>query len=205
MTKLETMLPGLYAEMHAANAFKGDSWEPWAPELYKFLTGWFDADSEDDAAGDPATREGHTVLDFGCGPCGGLAADPRPLGFGAVTVVPYDPYVAQYAADPWTQPITAVFSCDVLEHMPLTAVTAFLWTVCTHVTVQKVMLVIATRAATKVMPNGANAHITVRSGEWWHGFLTAYTSHSFDCVRAKVDLIRGDVMFALTRRPPNAN
>lgn len=187
-TKLERLLPQFYAEMHARGAFKGDSWEPHLFAFSEFL-----------AAEDERAR--HTVLDFGCGPAGGLAAtalfDHR--------VVPYDPYVEAYAADPWGRPLTAFFSCDVFEHLPLGALRDLLRRLCKHAGLAKVFVALATRHATKTLPNGLNAHLTVRPPEWWQGLFDGLLGPHFDTAFARADLAAGACVFAFNRRPPPAD
>lgn len=189
MSKLDEMLPKLYQELHDNKAFKGDSWERW----YETFLDLFEN-------GTSVHRE--LILDFGCGPTGGLCDSylgQKPHS----CVIGYDPYVPVYSADPWDKKITVVFSCDVLEHMPLTAVVEFLRKLVATKTIKKVMLVIATRAASKTMSNGLNAHITVRSPDWWHAFIFGTIGEHFEIEEAKADLIQNDVLIVLRRKDKN--
>jgi 2-polyprenyl-3-methyl-5-hydroxy-6-metoxy-1,4-benzoquinol methylase len=89
-----------------------------------------------------------TILDFGCGPRGGLAEQ-----FGADRVVSYDPYVEAYSASPWHRPFDVVFSSDVLEHLPEQDIEAF----AAHVLrsrPQFMFLNISTREAHKTFSTG---------------------------------------------------
>lgn len=195
MTKLDAMLPGMYAEMHARGAFQGDAWEHRYFDLFSFLGG--------DAAGGVHK---HTVLDFGCGPTGGLAGKRRhggvdnPLALYDGVAVPYDPYVPEYAADPWKKPLTAFFSCDVFEHMPLHQIRDLVRRLCKHKTITHVLVSIATRPANKTLPNGLNVHITVKSPEWWQGFFDATLGTHFECTESVAYMATGDVVFGFVRK-----
>lgn len=185
--KLESLLPQLYSEMHDKHMFKGDSWTSWYADLLLFLGG---------AAGIKA----HTILDYGCGPLGGLNAETSMIRKQAAEVVAYDPYVIGYQTTPWDKRLTAVFSCDVLEHMPLSAILTLCTAIKNKATITHAMFVIATRAANKTMSNGLNAHITVHTAEWWYGFMAGTFSSLFDIRMATANMIDGTVMITLTRR-----
>jgi hypothetical protein len=135
----------------------------------------------------------YPVLDFGCGPAGGPAAL---LGADAV---PYDPYVRAYAADPWAKRPRGVFSCDVLEHLPLHALRALTGRIAAARHVRAVMFVVSCRAANKVMPNGMNAHLTVRPPAWWDGFFEATLGRTLVQAGATADLRRAESVFTYRR------
>lgn len=176
MTKLERILPTLYRDMHAQGAFHGEVWKHHLPVIREFFS-----------------ESVRPVLDFGCGPRGGLAEE---FGSGAIS---YDPYVRAYAASPWGRKPAGVFSCDVLEHMTLSQLRLFVRDICRTKTIQRVLLVLSNRAANKVMPNGMNAHITVRHPLWWSGFFEFGLGSEFTAIRATADLIRQDCVFAFVR------
>ena len=88
-------LDGLNRQMHDQGRFKGVTWQQSLGEFQHLVP----------------ESESKLILDFGCGPCGGLTAHA------GLRVVAYDPYVKQYASSPWGQPLDVVFSSDVLEHM----------------------------------------------------------------------------------------
>ena len=200
MSKLEAMLPGMYAEMHARSAFKGDSWNRHFFELFRF----FDIDNN---------LGKHTILDYGCGPTGGLAG-PRVTEYGSgisdvlscysCKVVPYDPYVEKYSADPWHSPLTGFFSCDVFEHMPLPQLRELLRRLCKHSSITHVFIALSTRAANKVLPNGLNAHITQHSGDWWQGLFDGILGAHFDCQASRVYLQEGEAAYEFVRRVERA-
>lgn len=179
MTKLEAILPQLYRDMHAKGLFLGTTWERHLPRFLKFV-------------GDPAVSP---IVDYGCGPNGGLA---QALGD---KVISYDPYVTQYAADPWPQNPRALFTCDVLEHMTIGQLRWFVRKVSKQPQIEKIYVSLSTRSANKIMPNGMNAHLTVQPPDWWHGFFDYALTDKFECVAAETDLHRRECVFMFTRRP----
>lgn len=175
MSKLDRLLPDLYRRMHAEGAFQGDMW---LSHLDAFRAFW-----------DPANAP---VVDFGCGPKGGMR---QAMGR---AVVPYDPYVAAFAADPWKASPRTFFSVDVLEHLPVDRLRELL-AVIAGSTVRQVFVVVSCRAANRVMPNGLNAHLTVRHVFWWAGFFEYALGDRFTRVIARHDLDRSDCLFAFNR------
>lgn len=97
------------------------------------------------------------ILDYGCGKCSLEAA----LGF---PIRNYDPCIP--GLDDRPQPASIVTCTDVLEHIEpecLDAVLADLGAL----TLQVCMLVIATKPAGKLLPDGTNPHRIVEQWEWW--------------------------------------
>lgn len=62
------------------------------------------------------------------------------------------------------------------------------------------LLVVSTRAANKVMPNGMNAHLTVRPADWWVGFFDATIGRRFTMDRCHTDHVRADCTLAYVAR-----
>lgn len=169
-------LAGQYAVMHSAEGFAGLTWQERIDEFTDAI---------------PGAKE-LSILDFGCGPRGGLAER-----FGD-SVIPYDPYVEAYADPPWAKDFDVVFSTDVLEHMSRREIDNF----AAHVResgAQHVYLVVATRPAAKHLPSGANAHLIVRRADWWHAYLCKRLAPSFAPVSAKADLSSQEVMLYFRR------
>lgn len=183
MSKLEDLLPGMYREMHAAGAFVGNSWRLYFDEFKSFL---YNTGLHHDGP------DYQRILDFGCGPTGGLQQHFS-------DVVAYDPYVEKYADDPWKQPFDVFFSSDVFEHLPLGELRQLVRRLCKHATIQKIFVVISTRSANKFLPNGTNAHLTVRSAQWWHGFFDAQLGLHYDIVYARADMLAETCLFGFTR------
>ena len=106
-----------------------------------------------------------TVLDYGCGE-GMLSEAAKPVR----RILNYDAGVPGREGMP--KPVDLVVSTDVLEHVEsdkLDNVLDHIFRIA-HVAAY---LVIATRPAKAILPNGKNAHLIVRPAEWWLDKLTA--------------------------------
>jgi hypothetical protein len=168
-------LTRLYSEMHregdrvngisAEKTFSGISLLPVAPQIKCLI----------DATG------ASTILDYGCGKATQYAAgyvDPGQRQFAGVTaywgvasVHCYDPAVAKFCALPEGK-FDGVICTDVLEHCPEEDVP---WIV-DELFAYANMFVFANVAcypAHKVLPNGENAHCTIRPPEWWESLFAA--------------------------------
>jgi len=122
-------------------------------------------------------REGcESVLDYGCGQ-GTLAKYAKRVC--EVPFASYDPAVAEFAADP--APADLVVCTDVLEHVePL-----HLNDVVKHLQAlanKAIYLQIATRPAKRILSDGRNAHILIRSPYFWFDTFREY----FDITEFKV-------------------
>lgn len=177
--KLDETLPKMYAQMHRENAFHGETWRGHLAVFQKFL-----------GTTDP-------VLDFGCGPKGGLLA--LFTGHTAYEVIAYDPYVPQFSAEPWDRPFRAFFSADVFEHLPIHQLTPLLLRLKKRSGLKKIFVGLSTRPANKVLPNGLNAHLTVQPAVWWEGYLQGILAGHFDLKLATADLVSGEAVFAFER------
>lgn len=100
-----------------------------------------------------------TTLDYGCGE-NKLAESLK----GEFRVSGYDPGIPDRAKMP--KPCDMVICTDVLEHVEpskLDAVLDHIW----RLTGQVGYFVISTKPANAVLPDGRNAHLSVRPAEWW--------------------------------------
>ena len=100
---------------------------------------------------------GGTILDYGCGRRTLEAA----LGF---SIANYDPCIAGLDAPP--EPADLVVCTDVLEHVEPELLPAVLDDL-RRVTRRIGFLVIASRPAEKVLPDGRNAHLIQEGPRWW--------------------------------------
>lgn len=171
----------LYRELHARHAFQGDTWRAHLGLLRECV----------------ADLETKTILDFGCGPKGGLSAE---LGS---NVTPHDPFIERFAISPWGREYDVVFSSDVLEHMTLRQITSLLGNV-VSANAEYVFLSISTREAKKRLPNGANAHLTVRPPSWWLDFVGKGLGSEYSSILAVADLLRRDVSICFRRNNDKA-
>lgn len=164
-----------YPILHESGVFSGATWTQYADTLERCI---------------PDVRT-LTILDFGCGQGGGLALRyPK--------VVPYDPFVKQYSAEPWGRAIDVFFSADVFEHLPVHQVRSILKTAL-RVPPQWFFLAISTRAANKRFSNGVNLHLTVEPAAWWQGFLEARLP-DYELTHAHEDLREAAGVFCFKRR-----
>jgi hypothetical protein len=117
-----------------------------------------------------------SVLDYGSGkgllyrmtdlamPDGSIARDMKDY-WGVETIRCYDPGVPQFAEPP-SAPCDGVVCTDVLEHIPEEDVD-WLLAELFRLASRFVYANIAAYPAGKTLPNGWNAHITVRPPQWW--------------------------------------
>jgi len=99
-----------------------------------------------------------SILDYGCG-AGSLAEALKPL-----KVQQYDPGVPGREALP--KPCDLLVCTDVLEHVEpdrLDVVLQHMY----RITNKGAFVVISTRPAREVLPDGRNAHLIVQPSEWW--------------------------------------
>lgn len=143
----DTYIEKLYRKMHQDGEFGGRTWENSYDKFLDTIT----------------SIESKNTLDFGCGPNGGISAHLD-------NVIPYDPYVDQFSDSPWGKPIDVIHSADVLEHLTQKQLANFCQNV-NRSTAKELFFVVSTRKAVKRLPNGANAHATIKSGKWWLRFF----------------------------------
>jgi len=101
------------------------------------------------------------VLDFGCGTSKLLeylfpSAD--------IDKTRYDPAIPGLDAEP-DGPFAFAICTDVLEHIPEDEVPAFLWNL--SQLAHHVFFTVCTTRAVHKLPDGQNAHCTVKPAEWW--------------------------------------
>lgn len=122
-----------------------------------------------------------TVLDYGCGK--GMQYEPFEWRTDDGTVYPgvldywdidcvhcYDPAYAPYSALP-TETFDAVICTDVLEHCPEDDIEWIVDEIFGYAR-KFVYANVACYPAQKHLPNGENAHCTVRPASWWRELLT---------------------------------
>jgi hypothetical protein len=97
------------------------------------------------------------ILDYGCGKATLQKNIPFPIQN-------YDPFVPEFSARP--QPADLVVCTDVMEHIEPQFVDSVLKDI-QSLAKQAVFFQIATRPASKVLPDGRNAHLIQENGNWW--------------------------------------
>ena len=140
-----------------------------------------------------------TVLDFGCGlgihlvmrdheklfAKTGVYAETWAEALGVERVDGYDPANKEYATFP-TQTYDCVYSVDVAEHLSEEDV-PWIITELFSLTIKCLFVTIALVPAKKNLPNGENAHITMKPREWWLGH--------FEHAAAKFPQVRWQAVF----------
>jgi len=166
----------LNRQMHKDNLFKGGAWEATIENLESVV---------------PDLRQ-LVTLDYGCGPLGGVSAE---LGEGTIC---FDPYVEKLNQSPWNRQFDVLFSSDVMEHMTEGEVVEFCQNIAQS-SADWVYLHISTRTAVKQLPNGVNAHLTVKPGEWWVENLARHLGQGFELVYGQADLVADSVTVCFHR------
>lgn len=136
------------------------------------------------------------VLDYGCGPTGGIAGGSSKH---FDNVFSFDPYVRQYSADPWYRDFNIFFSCDVFEHLPLPDLHRLMTRIRAKESLTHLYIALSTRPANKTLPNGLNVHLTVKPAEWWQGFLEGGLGEDFKSTASVAYLQEGEATFEFVR------
>jgi hypothetical protein len=121
-----------------------------------------------------------TVMDYGAG-SGALGKSLTDL-FRPVSVTNYDPFHPRWRDNPEPGVHDIVTCFDVLEHVEEQCVENTLKYIAAKARYVAVFSV-ALEEAGKTLPDGRNAHITLRSAQWWHKKVSQY----FVVVEAVVD------------------
>lgn len=117
------------------------------------------------------------VLDYGCGK-GALVAALQDAGFDAHG---YDPCVDGYRGSP--DPADVVVCTDVLEHIEPEHLDEVLDDLA-RLTRRALYLIVSTRPALKMLPDGRNAHLSVMSGnEWLNRLLQRFVVTKYTCLK----------------------
>jgi hypothetical protein len=109
-----------------------------------------------------------SILDYGCGRS--RLVECLDLGFD-VRTLRYDPAIPEFAARP-SEVVDLLINVDVLEHVPesdLDAVVLEMRDLCRHA-----LIIVDTRPAALILPNGKNAHCTLHSHDWWRNYLLKF-------------------------------
>jgi hypothetical protein len=136
--------------------------------------------------------EPRSILDYGCGQSRLLEA--LQLGY-PVELLRYDPAIPAWATKPQTV-ADLLISVDVLEHIEerdLDTVLAEMAGLC-----RNAIIIIDTKPAAALLPDGRNAHVTVRPHAWWHARLSRHFAPLYPIATAR----RSRAGFRTWRRSP---
>lgn len=112
-----------------------------------------------------------TILDFGCGKSKTVDLVGKHLNCESFR---YDPAIPEWANLPIAK-VDLVINTDVLEHLDISEVDLLLDDISTIT--DNVFFNISTRPAMQSLPNGENAHATVKKKVWWEVKLREYFPH----------------------------
>lgn len=141
MTQVTTEYRDLQFRMHQEKPGYGTFGHMWAPVIMQLA----------------ANLDTHDILDYGCG----KASLNLHLPFG---IQCYDPCIPKYSARP--RPAKIVVCTDVMEHVEEDCVDAVLDDL-QSLTLDMLVLNIALKESLKHLPDGRNAHITLKPVPWW--------------------------------------
>lgn len=110
-----------------------------------------------------------SILDYGCGK--GTLIDDIQKRYPSIRCYKYDPSITEYDTIPVAQ-ADMVLNTDVLEHIPVDNIDDVLRNI-SSIT-QNVYFNLHHGRASTVLPNGENAHCTVRSPNWYRKKLMQY-------------------------------
>ena len=107
----------------------------------------------------PLVRQFDSILDYGCGQSEFIDLMPNKEKHR------YDPAIPKYQEQPDPSDVDVVTCLDVMEHVPEAAVEEVLKDI--YRLSDKAVFVISLVEAAARLPNGENAHTTVKPAKWW--------------------------------------
>ena len=113
-----------------------------------------------------------TLLDFGCGKGQQYSKWKHHEDMGIMPTL-YDPAVPEFETLP-DGPFDGIISTDVLEHIPEEQIPETI-NMITKRADKFVFLAIATSPAIAILPNGENAHCTLKPMSWWTKMYKKYS------------------------------
>ena len=139
-----------YKKLHSAGigAFSGRSLLPHAWHIVEMVD----------------KHQSKTILDYGCGAGEQYSVLHLQDWFGIMPTL-YDPGVEAFSAKPEGQ-YDGVIVSDVMEHIPESAVQDVVADIVNYGR-HWVFFSICCREAKRILPNGKNAHCTIKTQQWW--------------------------------------
>ena len=149
-----------YRQMHEAGLFPGHSTKKWSSAIKSLIL----------------KHNAKRLLDYGSGK--GMQYDEQKLHeeWGVPKPTLYDPAVKGIDVLPNAlRPFDGVICCDVLEHLEGKEIMGAMFNVVIRAN-KFAFFAISTRKAKKNLPDGRNAHLTIKPPEWWFGMFDALPS-----------------------------
>ena len=115
-----------------------------------------------------------SMLDYGCGKATQWTRGEFWKEWGFMPHL-YDPGVPEFSTRP-EQKFDCIISTDVLEHIPEEEIPGVLYYMFLHAT-KFIFLGIANTPAKAILPNGENAHCTVKPHKWWENKIRECATH----------------------------
>lgn len=113
------------------------------------------------------------ILDYGCGNAAAYKQKRiHKKYWGGAEMALYDPAIEKYSEKP-RGTFHGVICCDVLEHVPEDELPAFLADLFSYAE-RFVFMSVCCRPAKRLLPDGQNAHVTVRPFTWWEQLIKPY-------------------------------
>lgn len=113
-----------------------------------------------------ANHKIETLLDYGVGKAHHYTKANLDEYWGVTSWVGYDPAVEEFAVKPEGQ-FDAVLCYDVLEHIPEESIDYVMQEIFRY-SKEIVLMHVGMGPAHALLPNGENAHITIKPASWWH-------------------------------------
>lgn len=140
----------LYSEFHKdASRYPGDSIRNGVKDIQRLIN----------------ETGSKSLLDYGCGKGNQYTVENIHKDWDIDSLELYDPAVPKYSELPKGR-FDGIYSTDVMEHIPeevLPSVFSYIF----ENADKFIFLAICTKEAHAILPNGENAHCTVKPVEWW--------------------------------------
>jgi len=156
----------LYKQLHSQNSHYGDTGSRYVKRIVSHIEQY----------------KSDSVLDFGCGK-GKLAVELSKLG---LRIDEYDPAIEGKEKIPQKH-YDMIITTDVLEHLYEDEIQI----ICSDflsLSPLTMFHVICTRLADNLLPDGSNAHKTVKPIEWWDEKLKSYTGFKTEIIKNPQDI-----------------
>lgn len=155
-------LLGAYQQLHQQGQFPGWAIRPFVGRIATLIE-----------------QTGATsLLDYGCGEGKQYSVEHVHHRWGIMPAL-YEPARPEYSAEP--SPADGVICTDVLEHVPEEEVPALCARLCGLA--RKFLFVsVCCRPAKRLLPDGRNSHVTLKSVAWWAAQFAAHATDSLTVV-----------------------